>query len=442
MITPPLSPQLTPLSTIVTTDFAGVTRGRAISAERLDGGPASIGWLPANLSLTPFDSIVSPNPWGSFGDLRLAADPSARFRTLATGSATPFDLAIGDVVDLDGSPWRGCPRSLLRAAEDELRDRHGLIVKMSFEQEFQVIDMELPAAHALSFGALRRVDPFGPGLFAALAEAGVEPEFVLPEFGRQQFEVTYAPCGPVTAADRAVATREIVRELSRNFGWRASFAPKTSVTGVGNGVHIHLSLWDDSDRPVTRGASGGLSDVAGAFFSGVLRHLPALVAFTAPSPPSYLRLQPQNWSAAYTWLADRDREATLRICPTWTFGGGDPDRQFNVEYRAADATANPYLAAWALVRAGLEGLSAGLPPPVSEPRHPSSLTDAERAAAGIRRLPESLEAALEALNADAVVRGWLAADVLETFVGVRRAELARVAGCSPEQICDLYQGLY
>src|SRR3546814_19803900 len=62
----------------------------------------------------------------------------------------------------------------------------------------------------------------------------------------------------------------------------------------------------------------------------------ALVALTAPSPISYLRLRPHSWSAAYSWLADRDREAALRICPTWSVGGGDPDRQCNVEYRAAD----------------------------------------------------------------------------------------------------------
>ncbi|MCI3131176.1 glutamine synthetase family protein [Phenylobacterium aquaticum] len=439
------APQSVSLSTIVTTDFAAITRGRAIAADRLEAAAGSgVGWLPANLALTPFDSIASPNPWGSFGDLRLAPDLSARFRTTATGASSPFDLVVGDVVELDGAPWRGCPRGLLRTAADELAERHGLILRMSFEQEFQAVDVDLPPAHALSFGALRRVDPFGPTLFAALAEAGVEPEVVLPEFGRQQFEVTCAPAEPVRAADRAVAIREIVRELGRNCGLRASFAPKVAVDGVGNGVHIHLSLWDKAGRPVTRdaAAANGLSAAAGAFFSGVLRHMPALVAFTAPSPPSYLRLRPQSWSAAYTWLADRDREAALRVCPTWTAGGGDPDRQFNVEYRAADATANPYLAAWALVRAGLAGLDAGLAPPPIAPRHPDGLSAAERTALGVVRLPESLEDALAALDADPIVRGWLAGDVLETYVGVRRAELARVAGLSPAQVCDLYQGLY
>src|SRR3546814_15336434 len=65
--------------------------------------------------------------------------------------------------------------------------------------------------------------------------------------------------------------------------------------------------------------------------------------FTAPSMPSYYRLRPGGWSASWTWLADRDREATLRICPTTTIGGRDAACQHNIEYRAADATANPYV---------------------------------------------------------------------------------------------------
>lgn len=434
----------TPLALVATTDFAAITRGRAMAADRVTSALGGIGWLPANLALTPFDSIASPNPWGSFGDLRVRPDLSARFSTGATGSATPFDLVLGDIVELDGRPWRGCSRGLLRAAADELSARHGLTLSVSFEQEFQLTGAALPPAHALSVEALRRADPFAASLYAALAEAGVEPEMILAEFGRQQFEVTCAPVGPVEAADRAVAIREITRELARTLGWRATFAPKTSLEGVGNGVHLHLSLWDRAGQPVTRDpdSANGLSAQAGAFFAGVLRHMPAILAFTAPSPSSYLRLKPQSWSAAYTWLADRDREAALRICPTWTLGGGDPARQCNVEYRAADATANPYLAVWALLRAGLAGLDAGLDAPPAEPRHPDGLDPAERAALGIARLPETLEAALGALDADAVVRGWLAGDVLETFVGVRNAELARVAGLSPAEVCDLYRGLY
>src|SRR3546814_8559101 len=73
-------------------------------------------------------------------------------------------------------------------------------------------------------------------LVTALEAAGVEPEVMFAEFGRDQFEVTCAPADPVTAADRAVVIREIVRETARSLGWRASFAPKTAADGVGNEI--------------------------------------------------------------------------------------------------------------------------------------------------------------------------------------------------------------
>ena len=77
--------------------------------------------------------------------------------------------------------------------------------------------------------------------------------------------------------------------------------------------------------------------------------MPALVALTAPSVVSYIRLVPHRWSAAFNNLADRDREAGLRICPTSAHDEAGRARQYNLEYRAADAAANPHLALAALL---------------------------------------------------------------------------------------------
>jgi len=128
-------------------------------------------------------------------------------------------------------------------------------------------------------------------------------------------------------ADRSIAIREITREIARNAGWRASFAPKTSPDGVGNGVHVHFSFRDAGGKPATYAASGpgGLSATAGAFCAGILRHLPGMTALTAPSIPSYYRLKPHNWSASYTWLGQQHREATLRSVPSSR--SPDPIRQ-------------------------------------------------------------------------------------------------------------------
>ncbi|QQP92852.1 glutamine synthetase (plasmid) [Skermanella sp. TT6] len=434
----------TPLVSVVTTDLAAITRGRPLPAGRLDRvAEAGVGWVPANLCLTAFNSISDPNPWGSTGDLRILPDLAARYTTARTGSPTPFDMVMGDIVELDGTPWQGCPRTWLKNALAALEQATGLRVLAAFEQEFQLAG-EGTAAHAFSFEALRRVDPFAPRLFACLEEAGIDPEMVLAEYGDRQFEITHAPADALTAADRAVAIRELTREVARVLGTRASFAPKPDPEGVGNGVHIHFSLFGPGGAPATydAGGPGDLSEAAGAFCAGILRHLPALTALTAASVPSYLRLKPHSWSSSYTWLAERDREAALRICPTVSIGGRDPAKQFNIEFRAADATANPYLALGSLVLAGLAGIAAKLPTPPLVTGDPSVMDEAERAGKGLVRLPETLDAALAAFDADPVVQGWFTRPFAESYVGVKRAEIAHLRGKSPAEVCELYRALY
>ncbi len=440
---------LSPLVSVVTTDLSAITRGRPLTEARYRKSlETGVGWVPANLCLTAFNTIADPNPWGSAGDLRILPDPDARYATRTTGAQTAFDIVMGDIVALDGTPWIACARTQLRDALAALKAATGLSLLATFEQEFTLVprhaDPEAAPLHAFSVEALRHVDPFAPRLAACLEEAGVEPEMVLPEYGANQFEITHAPTNGLTAADRAVAIREITREVARTSGARASFAPKPALDQVGNGVHIHFSLRDASGHPATDDAlrPGRLSAAAGAFCAGVLAHLPALVALTASSVPSYYRLAPHNWSSSYTWLGERDREATLRICPTVTMGGRDPRAQFNIEYRAADATANPYLALAAIVRAGLAGLLANLPDPPVVGGDPSVMSDEERARNGLRRLPETLEDALAALAGDTVVTSWFAPELLASFVAVKRSEIGLMAGLDRHAVCAAFGARY
>ena len=286
--------------------------------------------------------------------------------------------------------------------------------------------------------------PFGPAVMAALTEAGIEPEVFIPEYGRNQFEITHAPCAGLVAADRASVIREVIREIARLQGFRASFSPKTAVAGVGNGVHIHWSLQDQAGKPVMFDATmpGRLSAIGGAFAAGVIRHLPALVALTAPSPISALRLKPHNWSASYTWLGERDREASIRICPTFEASGKDPAKQFNLEFRAADATASPHLSLGAIVRAGLEGIRAKLHAPAIVYGDPDAMTDAEREKLGLQRLPASLEAALTALSADSVVSGWFDPVFHQAYTATKRMELKLAEGMDLDAQCARYAEIY
>jgi glutamine synthetase len=432
------------LATCLTTDLVAITRGRSFPAGALEGYlRRGTGWVPANMALTPFDVIAEDNPWGSAGDLRLLPDEVTRIRLPQLG-LTPLHIYFSDITELDGTPWECCPRTLLKRAVQRLKAETGLTLLSSFEHEFQLLNANWPAAPAFSLAAMRRSDPFGPELLALMDEAGLEPEMFLPEYGTDQFEVTMRPADPLAAADRSVALRLLVKELAAQHGWQASFAPKTTPGGVGNGLHIHLSLWNADGNPAMRDESrpGALSERAGQFCAGIVRHMPGLMALTAPSPVSYLRLQPHHWSAAYACLGERNREAGLRICPIATLGGGDAAKQMNVEFRATDATANAYLALAALITAGLAGLSDGLSQPPLMNSDPSEFPADALEALGVRRLPKDLPAALDALRADTLLSDWLPPPLASCLYSVKRKEMQLVEGMDAAQLCDRYKASY
>ena len=137
----------------------------------------------------------------------------------------------------------------------------------------------------------------------------------------------------------------------------------------------------DPERPY------GLSRVGEHFVAGVHHHLPALTAITAPSAVSYYRLRPNRWAPTWANVAARDRGASIRICPI--YGQDDAARQFNIEYRVADAAASPYLALGAVIWARVDGIrnERSLPP---EPERSSGKWASQREAAGSRPLPQSL----------------------------------------------------
>src|SRR5436190_12358325 len=137
---------------------------------------------------------------------------------------------------------------------------------------------------------------------AAMRAAGLTPDSFLPEYGKRQYEVTVAPSRGLRIADEAVIQREMARAVAHRLGHRAIFAPILDPDGVGNGTHIHFSLWDGSDRPVLYDAARApyrLSQIGEHFVAGLIEHLPILTAITAPSVASYYRLQPNRW--APTW---------------------------------------------------------------------------------------------------------------------------------------------
>jgi glutamine synthetase len=432
------------LTALVCCDLGAIVRGRAVPAAELDAHlAAGVGWVPANHSITPLGSLAERTPFDSTGDLRLLPDAAKHVRVGAEPPETPLDLVLCDIVHTDGRPWECCPRSFLRGALDELRAELGARLSASFEHEFQ-LPREPPSAAPFSLAALREAEPFPSAVMGALSQAGVQPERVFAEFAPHQFEIPVQAAEGLAGADRAVVLREVVRDVARRHGLRATFAPLLDPAQPGNGVHVHLNLLDSAGDSLLYDASrpACLSELGGSFAAGILRHAGALCALTAPNPTSATRLQPHRWSAGAVCLAPGNREALLRIPPLVTLGGGDPARQLRLEYRAVDAAANPYLALGALLRAGLEGVRAELPTPPLLECDPRQLQDAEAQRFGVGALPASLTDALAALARDDVARSWLAPLLYEAYVGVKQAELDAAAELDIGETCRRYAAIY
>lgn len=434
-----------PLAAILTSDLSGQTRGRSVRQAELDKYLVNgCGWVPANLALNPFGAIVSPNPFGSVGDLRLKPDVST-LSQLSTADSDPTKVVLADIVNLDGSPWDCCPRTFLRDAIDDLKAETGLSVLSSFEHEFMLLDQDPDAPNiAFSLKNLLDFEPLGSTVMAALHDAGLEPEMWLPEYAPRQWEVTVAPAEALVAADRAILLREIVRNVATQLGHHASFSPIVQRDGGGSGVHVHLSLLDDAGEPVTYdpSAEGGLSAVAGSFAAGILKHASALSALAASGVVSYERLAPGRWSVGGVFLGENNREALLRICPLFERPGADPAKQYNLEFRGADVTSNPWIVLGALIRAGLDGIRNNLPAPSVISGDFFALSQDELDARGVGKLPVSLENALELLHQNEVVTSWFSDRFLETFFAVKRAEIEHVASLSDDEKYSAYSYAY
>ncbi|MDB5816831.1 MAG: Glutamine synthetase [Rhizobacter sp.] len=438
----PASPSRDHLVHFVCQDLVGITRGRAVPSGSLAKALGKgVGWVPANLGLNPFGTLVD-NPWGSVGDLLLMPDAGTEVMLPWGDHGTPLHFFLSDIVELDGSAFAACPRSFLKRQIAALESR-GLRVKASFEHEFMLLDIEHPQP-SFSLAAARAEEAFCTELVRALAAVGVEPENCLPEYAPRQFEITCAPVHALAAADRAVILRDVLREIARRHGRTASFAPVVPDNEGTSGAHIHLSLWSADDEPLTHDATrpGSLSRVASQFAAGLLAHMNALVALTAPGVTSFQRLKPHSWSAGYACIGDRNREAAVRVAPVNGRSRTPVSHQANLEFRPSDALASPFIALGALIAAGVDGIDRALELPEFITTDPQAIATSDCARYGMRPLPSSLGEALDALAGDDVLTQAMGETMAALYRNVKQSEIAAMSERSERQARADYARVY
>lgn len=414
-------------------DTSGITRVKAVPVDRLEHAAAwGIGASPVFDTFLLDDSLVSGRfAGGPVGDLRLHPDLG---RVTVLAAQPGWAWAPADRFGQDGVVHPQDSRSLARREMDRLAAR-GLSVRAAFEVEWCVSvgtgDEFVAAGAGPAYGMARltALSDYLRAVLDALAAQRIAVDQIHPEYAAGQYEVSVASEDPVGAADTTVLVRETIRAVSTEHGLRATFAPKVLADGVGNGGHVHLSLWRDGVNLMSGGNNRednrhGLTPVGEHFAAGILDRLPALLAIGAPSVGSYLRLIPSHWAGAFACWGLENREAAIRLV---TGAVGERARAANIEVKCFDAAANPYLLVAALLAAGRAGLDAEntLPPPVSV--DPATLH-------GVPPLPTSLAEATAAFEADPVLAGALGEALVDTVATVRRGEVALFDDASPEEI--------
>jgi len=408
-----------------------VIRGKACHTRFLNSYLRSgIGLTVAMQSFNMLDQLVPEGSFGPVGEIRLVPDPES----FAVLPYTPKSARLlCDMLTLEGEPWGACPRSFLKRMIERGRQA-GVALKAAFENEFTLARHEgghyvpLDRSPCFSTIGMDSAAPVMIEIIEALMTQGVYPEQYYAELGPGQQELPVRFADALRAADNQITVRETARGVALRHGLLASFAPKPFPDQAGNGSHVHWSLWrikDGRNHFHDPGGRYGLSEAGHAFIGGVLAHLPALVALTAPSVNSYRRLQPRFWSSAYTAWGPDNREAAVRVPSKRR---GLEMESTNLEFKPCDPSSNPYLALGGLLAAGLDGMERKLDPGEPALVDPDTLSQAERTRRGIRRLPTSLAEALDALERDEVLRAALGDTLAREYLVVKRSEVRGFEG--------------
>jgi len=427
--------------TIVWPDNNGIPRSRTVPVGRLaDVARRGVGITTLFAVFDSHDRITFAHERLSTpsGDVRLVP-VLERLHPLAGQPALAW--VPGRQLGPDGSPWPYDQRSALEAQVDRARELD-LDVRVGYELEFFVghaADELQPAHHGPAYSphALLAVDEFVAQLLRDLDANGLEIGQLHAEYGLAQVELSLPASDPVTAADDQLLARQTIHAAARAHGLRVSFAPLVAADGVGNGWHIHSSLWRAGEN-LLRGESGpGLEGAS--YVAGLLRDLPAIVAVTAPTVASAARLRPGYFASAYSFWGVENREAALRYVPSSDLLGPS---HANVELKPSDASGNPYLSLAALIAAGLAGVEEGLTLPAPVAQDPGGWTEDDRRRAGIVPFPSTPEQQEQALLSSEPVRAAIGEPLLDAFLAVRRSDAEWAAERPLEEIISAHLWRY
>ncbi len=331
-----------------------------------------------------------------------------------------------DILSHDGEPFTGDPRQVLKRNLDRAHDK-GFSFMVAPEMEFfyfangdpKQTPQPLDTGSYFDLTTTDAASDLRKRTIQVLENMGIPVEYSFHEDAPSQHEIDLRYADALSMADNVMTFRLVVREIALEQGAYATFMPKPLSGVQGSGMHTHMSLFEgDINAFHEEGDEYGLSKVARGFIAGLLHHAPELTAITNQVVNSYKRLIAGYEAPVYVTWARNNRSALVRV-PVTKSGKQSSTR---IEYRAPDPACNPYLAYSVMLAAGLKGIEEGYDLPPEAAANIFELTPEERAAEGMRPLPQSLSDALDAMEKSELVADALGEHIFEWFLRNKRSE--------------------
>jgi glutamine synthetase len=331
-----------------------------------------------------------------------------------------------DVLNLDGSNFKGDPRHVLRRALEKARQR-GFSFFVAPEMEFFYFaspDPSLPpqpldTGSYFDLMAADLTSDLRKSTILTLEEMGIPVEYSQHEDAPSQHEIDLRYTDALTMADNVITFRLLVKQIAMARGVHASFMPKPFADRQGSGMHTHVSLFEGDTNAFHDAADEyGLSDIAKLFIAGVLAHAREITAVTNQWVNSYKRLVKGYEAPVHVSWARNNRSALVRI-PVAKKGHPESTR---IEYRAPDPACNPYLAFALILAAGLRGIEEGYALAPEAAANLYALSPEELLADKIEALPGSLAEAVAEMERSELVADTLGEHVFEWFIRNKRDE--------------------
>jgi glutamine synthetase len=339
----------------------------------------------------------------------------------------PKEHAVGrmfcDILWPGGKPFEGDPRYVLKRNLKRAQDM-GYTFYVGPELEYFYFQ-NAESTHPLDQGGYFDLTPpdvasdLRGETVSTLEEMGIGVEYSHHEVAPSQHEIDLRYTDALTMADNVMTYRVVVKQIAQKFGVYATFMPKPVFGVNGNGMHVHMSLFNGSRNAFfAEDDSYHLSKEGKCFLAGLLQHSPEITAITSQWVNSYKRLIPGYEAPVYITWARRNRSDLIRV-PEYKPGN---EKATRIEFRSPDPACNPYLAFSVMLAAGLEGIEKDyqLPPPTEE--NAFELSPQERNERGIGTLPGSLAEAIQLAEKSELVRKALGDHVFYTFIQNKKIE--------------------